>query len=81
MPVFLLCHGRYDEQSSLTEKTCTSPGWVAAPGHDLPDAILLPKPLRLLDVLDLDPFLAGDALGASANRLPEGLRELGRVVE
>jgi len=54
---------------------------TAAPGDDLPDAIFLPVPLRLLDVLDLDPFLGGDAVDVSTNRLPERIGEQRSVVE
>jgi len=50
-------------------------------GDDLADAILLPVPLRLLDVLDLDAFLGSNTLGVGPNGLPERLRELGGVIE
>jgi len=54
---------------------------VASPDDDLSAAIFLPKALRLLDVLDLDPSICRHTFGLGANRLSERLSKLGHVVE
>lgn len=50
-------------------------------GDDLPDAVFLPISLRLLDVLDLQPFLGSEAVNVRTNRLPERVSEERTVVE
>src|SRR5437764_11625771 len=81
MPVCLLCQGQYDEQSSITEKTCTSPGWSPRLATISRMRSSFRNPIWLLDVLDLDPRIRRHTFGLGANRLTEWLGELGRVVE